>query len=572
MDCKNNCPASHSFGRISDYLCEELLMYLPPEVKIRFECVSKQFQRTIFRRQRQLIIAPSRNEWSKVKNVLLKRFVGDFNVKHKIDIQLFDKILSKFRYIDDFIIHYNLDASNMDDIFNCLIRHCVRIRRMDANFFNVSEQTLDSFGKKFGHSLRVVKSSIVSYTKIPNSFALLKHCSNLVSLNGSEFLNEQLWNNVYNTMLEDAYTNNNDNNDNTNNDNDNNEHYNIDFTNQNSDEELINYEFEEEHESDNNDVYWKNNFQLDKESKQKKEMVLPNLKSCHLKVTNEEGVDQLEKFSNVYMNRLEKIKVEMVDYIARHHYMVNFIFPLGICKFRNLRECILTLKYNGGYDADFLWINNGLAGIAQDCTKIQHLGIDFIGHQDFFINHILEALTCFKTLPHLSISISMYNKGLNFPVMSSLDQLDLAYPRLYQCTNLKQLVHSFPNITILRLNRMYFFNDVLLNSLIGLKKLQILKVGGLCPPDVSTIGLKTFLNTSPQIRSIGFDHKPKINVKTLEMIVDFVQKHSHIYYDFDFCLDQSDPPTDANNNNINVRNEFEQFFNQIPMPKNLSIK
>ncbi|KPM03756.1 hypothetical protein QR98_0021900 [Sarcoptes scabiei] len=267
------------------------------------------------------------------------------------------------------------------------------------------------------------------------------------------------------------------------------------------------------------------------------DVVLPKLKSCHLKVINEETVNQLEKFSDAYMNRLEKIKVEMVDYIARHHYMINFIFPLGICKFRNLRECILTLKYNGGYDADFLWINNGLEGIAQDCSKIQHLGIDFIGHQDFFINYVLKALTCFRTLPKLSISVSMYNKGLNFPQMPSIHRLNLAYPRLYQCTHLKQLVYSFPNLMNLFLNRMYFFNDVLLNSLIGLKRLRSLKVNGLCPPDVTTIGLRTFLNAAPKIRSIEFDSKPKIDTKTFEMIIDFVREHSTIYYEFDFRLD-----------------------------------
>ncbi|KAH9413272.1 hypothetical protein DERP_012983 [Dermatophagoides pteronyssinus] len=524
LSSSSSTMARNSFSRISDYLCEEILMYLPPEDKIRLEYVSQQFKRTIFRRQYRFVIAPSCNEWSKVKNILLKRFVGDFNVIHKIDIQLFDKILSKFRYIDDFAIHYNLDTSNMDEIFECLMRHCVRIRRMDANFFNVSEKTLDAFGKRFGHSLRVVKSSIVSNTKIPNSFALLKHCSNLVSLNGSEFLNEKLWNNVFNTILDNDYTN-------------------------------------DENNVETEAVEYCDEICLEKENS--KDVVLPNLKSCYLKVINEEGVNQLEKFSDVYMNRLEKIKVELVDYIARHHYMVNFIFPLGICKFRNLRECILTLKYNGGYDADFLWINNGLDGIAQDCKKIQHLGIDFIGHQDFFINHVLQALTCFKTLPHLSISISMYNKGLNFPVMPSLNQLDLAYPRLYQCTHLKQLVYSFPNCNTLHLQRMYFFNDVLLNSLIGLKKLQTLRVGGLCSPDVSTIGLKTFLNAAPQIRSIGFDTRPKIDTKTFEMIIDFVQKHENIYYDFDFCLQDFDP---------NEKKEFEQFFNNVQLPKNLSIK
>ena len=501
----------NSFRRINDYLCEEILAYLPPDQKIRLEAVSRQFQRTIFRQQKRMVISRQGNEWSPVKNALLKRFVGDQNVKHRIDIKIFDKILSKFRHINDVEIQYDLDTENIDEIFKSLMRHCISIRRLNANFFNVSENVLDSFGQTFGHCLQVIKSSYVSNTKIPHSFALLKHCSNLVSLKSSEFLNEQLWNNVYNTMLE------------------------------NDDIGVV-----------DDDVRFGNG-----------EVMLPNLKSCHLKVTNEEGVNQLERFSDVYMNKLERIKVEMVDYIARSHYLINFIFPLGICKFRNLRQCLLKLKYNGGYDADFLWINNGLNGIANDCTKIEHLGIDFIGHQDFFINHVLQALTCFHNLPHLSISVSMYNKGLNFPPMPALKRLDLAYPRLYQCTHLKQLVHSFPNVRILQLNWMYFFNDVLLNSLLGMKKLQELKIGGLCPPDVTTTGLQTFLNTSPHVRIMKFDKKPKIDLKTFEMLIVLTQKRPDTFYEFDFCLKECDP---------DERNQFDQFFNKIQMPKNLSIK
>lgn len=504
-----------SFARISDYLCEDILMHLAPDQKIKLECVSRQFQRTIYRRQRRLVISPGSNEWTKVKNAILKRFVGDYSVKHRIDARLFDLILSKFRHIDDIVINYNIDTSNMDELFGSMMEHCIRIRRLNVNFFNISEQTLDEFGQIFGHSLRVIKSSYVSDNKIPYSYALLKHCSNLVSLKSSEFMSEQLWNNVYNTMVE----------------------------NENEDDDD---QIETVIESNANDS-----------------IVLPNLKSCRLSVTSEEGVNQLERFSEVYMNKLEKIQVELVDYIYRSHYMVNFIFPLGICKFRNLRECLLTLKYNGGYDADFVWINNGLNGIANDCPKICHLGIDFIGHQDFFINHVLQALNCFKYLPHLSISVSMYNKGLVFPPLKSVQQLDLSYPRLYQCTCLKQLVQSYPRLTNLRLNWMYFFNDVLLNSLVGMKQLQQLQVGGLCPPDVSTNGLSTFLNTAPQIRSIVFDKKPKINIKTIDMLIEFVQKRPSIYYEFDLCLRDSE---------VEEKREFDQYFSSVPLPKNMSIR
>ena len=42
--------------RVCDDLSEELLQYLTIEDKLRLECVSKQFQRTVFNRQHHIVI------------------------------------------------------------------------------------------------------------------------------------------------------------------------------------------------------------------------------------------------------------------------------------------------------------------------------------------------------------------------------------------------------------------------------------------------------------------------------------------------------------------------------------
>ncbi len=46
---------SNSFKRFGDDLCELLLSYLSISDKIRFECVSKQWQRLVFNKQQKLI-------------------------------------------------------------------------------------------------------------------------------------------------------------------------------------------------------------------------------------------------------------------------------------------------------------------------------------------------------------------------------------------------------------------------------------------------------------------------------------------------------------------------------------
>ena len=496
------CSKSDSFTRIPDYLAEEILRHLSPEDKLRLECVSKQFQRTIFRAQKQLCIAPSRsNEWSRIKNIILKRYVGETNVKHRIDETLFDMIISKFRYIEDVCIAYNIDSDNMDQLIRSLVRHCIRIKRLKVNFYNISETVLDEFGSRFGQTLRCIQSNITGIgNKIPHSHTLLKHCSKLESLKSAEFLTDKIWNNSE-TQIQ----------------------------------------------------------QFDHDDALK---MLPNLKSCHLKATTEEGVNQLEQFSTHFRDNVEKLQVDLVDYIYRSHYVVNFIFPLGICKFRNLRECLLTVKFNGGDEDDFLWITSGLQGIADDCPKLEYLGIEFIGHQDFFINQVLKSMKSFVRLKRISISVSMYNKELCFPLIASVEQLDLAYPRLYQCTCLKNLIQSFPNVKQLSLNWMYFFNDVLLNSLIGMRKLQTLKIGAICPPDISTQGLKTFLNASKCVQSIVFDKKPKIDTKTAEMLIQFAENRPNVYFYFNLCLQKCEPEE---------QKEFEAFFRTVMLPKNIAI-
>lgn len=256
-----------SFSRIPDYLCEDLLQYLPPDQALRASKVSAQFARTVFRHHHRLVITPhTPTEWNKVKANLLKRFITDEGgVKHKIDPQAFDDLLAHFRHVDDIVILYNLDNENMDQLIGSMVKHLVKITRIHTNFFNISEPMLDQFGQVFGASLRVIKSSYLSQKEtttsgssspLPNSWALLKHCSNLVSLKSSELLNDQLWSGE-----------------------------------------------EQEVDTPTSMSCWS------APSEPANSIVLPKLRDAHLNATSEEGVNQLEQFSSIYMNHLEKIKV-----------------------------------------------------------------------------------------------------------------------------------------------------------------------------------------------------------------------------------------------------------------------
>ena len=62
MCLRSDSKNSHSFSdRFCDDLCEDILQYLPLKDKLRLECVSKQFQRTVFVKQFSLFLLRDSN-------------------------------------------------------------------------------------------------------------------------------------------------------------------------------------------------------------------------------------------------------------------------------------------------------------------------------------------------------------------------------------------------------------------------------------------------------------------------------------------------------------------------------
>ena len=68
--------------RICDDLCEVILQYLSLEDKIRFECVSHQFQRTVFQRQYELRFDNRYDNFSR-------------NTRNAIDFKSFESVVEK---------------------------------------------------------------------------------------------------------------------------------------------------------------------------------------------------------------------------------------------------------------------------------------------------------------------------------------------------------------------------------------------------------------------------------------------------------------------------------------------
>jgi hypothetical protein len=86
--------------RICDDLCEILLSYLSFEDKIKFECVSKQWQRLVFNKQFILDINVFGNH---NKQQFLDKLLIPKN-DNKFDLKAFESVLKKCKFINNIII------------------------------------------------------------------------------------------------------------------------------------------------------------------------------------------------------------------------------------------------------------------------------------------------------------------------------------------------------------------------------------------------------------------------------------------------------------------------------------
>src|ERR1700761_1624576 len=88
--------AKDSFERFGDDLTELIVSYLTLEDKLRFECISKQWQRFVFRSERVLRFG----KWCE------KIFIA----RKRINQQKFETYLKKLKNINDIQLIYDIDS------------------------------------------------------------------------------------------------------------------------------------------------------------------------------------------------------------------------------------------------------------------------------------------------------------------------------------------------------------------------------------------------------------------------------------------------------------------------------
>ena len=149
---------SDSFDdRFCDDLCEEILQYLPLNEKMRFECVSKQFQRTVFRRVHQFRLVEFETAfifegiYNFIPNTIWKLKYSSDELKM---LMSFESLLKKCPNIDS-IRYISQNSQNIKLMLQMFTKYCNNLSELNSNIYKSNDcNESQEFFRKFGPKLR----------------------------------------------------------------------------------------------------------------------------------------------------------------------------------------------------------------------------------------------------------------------------------------------------------------------------------------------------------------------------------------------------------------------------------
>jgi hypothetical protein len=193
-----------SFHRFCDGLCEEILLFLPINDKIRLECVSKQFKRCLVKRQTILEISDNVLSRNNFKDCLLRstidilgRKIPIFNLKWRKLI----KVVKKFTFINEIRINKKgLSKLARENALYIINAFCHQIKSMEFLFGSLSSIYIDLFAVKFGDNIKEIKMVCYKRDKRNNR---CKCCDNILQFFNISCNKKCNVKSIYKNLLED---------------------------------------------------------------------------------------------------------------------------------------------------------------------------------------------------------------------------------------------------------------------------------------------------------------------------------------------------------------------------------
>ena len=156
--------------RFCDDLCEDILQYLSLEDKLRLECVSKQFQRTVFKRHYKLYLnmsADKHKNYFNNKHMFSMRRVHNYYYIEDQSLQSFEALLKKCPNITSikFERHHNRDNSyyldKCNQVFRLIIENCNNLSEVlvKNGLHYINDNNFEKFHQKFGPKMKCLRFS-----------------------------------------------------------------------------------------------------------------------------------------------------------------------------------------------------------------------------------------------------------------------------------------------------------------------------------------------------------------------------------------------------------------------------
>ena len=167
--------------RFCDDLCEEILQYLSLEDKLRIECVSKQFQRSVFKRQYELHINTRGPKVHKIhldnKHRSVPRWYNYYSLqnpfrKHYNYYYIEDQSLDSFKALlkkCPNIASIELDGHNIYEVFRIIIENCNNLSEVIAMTY-INDSNFEELQRKFGPKIKYLRTirPLIDFNVFPN--------------------------------------------------------------------------------------------------------------------------------------------------------------------------------------------------------------------------------------------------------------------------------------------------------------------------------------------------------------------------------------------------------------------
>jgi len=180
-DIDNQWQSKMSFSRFGDELSELILDYLAIEEKFRFECLSKQIQKSVFQRHKVLRIT------TKDKSFGHKLLTKITNFEYRLKTEEFEKCLKKLKNLSELEIEPVYIEYVRSLHLDIVAKNCLHLKKFSVALHDyLSYGSIRYFGRKCGPKLEEL-SLHWSYISTEDIRDLLSFTPNLVSLHVFNF-------------------------------------------------------------------------------------------------------------------------------------------------------------------------------------------------------------------------------------------------------------------------------------------------------------------------------------------------------------------------------------------------